>query len=174
MVRVAEKYKNYKLVQKGVRFITTIATDGKTIACDTRVSSGLNTYPARITKIHRVGDRFVGTCGDLWQTQMYVKYLLEDKPLPSKELKDFNALILDKDGTIYHVDTTFNELELTGPFAVGSGMDFAIGAMAAGASPKEAILIAGQYDPYTSPEALVYHVRELKKKEKKVKDAKGN
>lgn len=150
--------------------MTTVCTDGKTIACDTRVSSSNGgVYPARITKIHRVDDRFIGHCGDLWQGHMYLRYLIDGKP-PEKKLKDFNAIILDKDGTIYHVDPTLNELELTGPFAIGSGMDCALGAMAAGATPAEAVMIASRYDIYTASEVLVYHVRELKKKEKKAKD----
>lgn len=145
--------------------MTTVCTDGKTIACDTRVSSSGGIYPARITKIHRVGDRFVGHCGDLWQGHMYIKYLTDGK-VPEKKLKDFNALILDKDGTIYHVDQTLNELELTGPFAIGSGMDCALGAMAAGATPGEAVMIASRFDSYTAPDVLVFNVKELKKKAK--------
>ena len=151
--------------------MTTIATDGKTIACDTQVSSGNSgsKWPARVNKIHRVGDRYVGISGDLWQAHLFIKYLKDGK-VPEKKLKDISVLIVEKDGSIYHTDYTFNELQLTSPFAVGSGGDYAIGALGVGASPVEAIKVAAKYDAYTNNDVLVYYVKDLKKKPKKDPD----
>ena len=48
------------------------------------------------------------------------------------------------------VDDRFLEHPITLPFfAIGSGADYAIGAMAAGVFPDRAVQIAAQYDPKT-------------------------
>lgn len=42
-----------------------------------------------------------------------------------------------------------------GFYGIGSGSDYALGALAAGATPEEAVRIAGRYDTYTNQELTV-------------------
>lgn len=58
--------------------------------------------------------------------------------------------LFDTDHVVYHVNTHGNETDVTNmPWAIGSGCDYAIGAMAHGARPEEAIDIAARFDIYT-------------------------
>lgn len=146
--------------------MTTIATDGRSIACDTRITDGNFILPSRITKIHRVGDRYIGIAGLLELAPLYLEFLTTGKK-PDKKLKQFEAIILEKDGTVYSVDSSLSEIEVQAPYAIGSGGMIATGAMCAGASPGVSIEIAARFDAGTTNDVLVYKVSDLKRKPKK-------
>ena len=67
----------------------------------------------------------------------------------------FCALILNLDGTADWFDEDREMVRVMTPFAIGSGDDFAIGAMEAGASPEAAVVIAAKRDTGTGGEITV-------------------
>lgn len=72
---------------------------------------------------------------------------------PSKSgprVKDLFGLVLTAEREIYRFDNYRRWLKVEDKFsAIGSGMDYAMGAMATGATPKEAVKVAMTHDIYS-------------------------
>lgn len=122
--------------------MTVIATDGNSVAGDSYSTCQGQLLACR-QKVHRLKDgRIVGACGPTTDCVQLVQWLAEggDKPTLGDEV---TALILNGDGSVDWVD---NKLTIVSgnvlPYAIGSGGDIALGAMLAGASPKEAAKLA--------------------------------
>ena len=60
--------------------------------------------------------------------------------------EDFSALVLSPEGRVDYYCSKLMPVEFCLPQAIGSGADFAIGAMLHGASPAEAVAIACMRD----------------------------
>ena len=74
---------------------------------------------------------------------------MERLSLPDPDVRDFVALFLFR-GKVWVMHEEMCPVELPGPFAArGSGAHFAIGALAAGATPWRALSIVSQYDVNT-------------------------
>lgn len=131
--------------------MTTIAYDGKTLAVDSMTSC----------------DRFVNSRGTqkMWRnvgpfncvamagpTSRYPAILcwLEGgaDPLLWNPEWDAVAWVVDKSGRVYRYVSGYPE-SIEAPDADGSGAEFALGALDAGKSAREAIEIAAQRDFYT-------------------------
>lgn len=64
-------------------------------------------------------------------------------------LKDI-TIILIRDGVIYGMDHTLVLIPIDEPFrAIGSGGDYAMGPMACGKTPMEAVAVAARFEPNT-------------------------
>ena len=62
-----------------------------------------------------------------------------------------NSFIVAVRGTVYDVDSTLSwNTSDEGLYAIGSGYAYAIGAMATGYSPAEAVEVASRFDVYTN------------------------
>jgi ATP-dependent protease HslVU (ClpYQ) peptidase subunit len=140
--------------------MTTIATDGETMAAD-----GLSTVVGTIVrtkcrKILRLPDgSLFGGAGDSGQIATLYEWLC--KPVDERgdypQIKEVAALVLRRDGTALVFDNLSNghgdDVEF--PMAIGSGEQYALTAMDAGATPEEAIRIASKRDPHTGGEIQV-------------------
>ena len=137
--------------------MTTIATDGKSMAGDSLTTAG--THAVRhAPKVHRLKDgRIVGACGLTAECLKIVRWLDDggDKPDISDETE---ALVLGLDGTVCHIDHKFEMLEYDVPAGIGSGSDLAIGAILAGASPEAAVGIACVRDRHSGGDITVLHL----------------
>lgn len=130
--------------------MTVIAWDGKTLAADRRRTVGGT--PMQATKVRKVRDEgttreyLVGCAGDSFDCVQFIdtfKFGEWDRVKPV----DFAALIVDQDALIWFMGERPLVHQISLPrFAIGSGADYAIGAMAAGATALEAVRIASQYD----------------------------
>jgi ATP-dependent protease HslVU (ClpYQ) peptidase subunit len=95
------------------------------------------------------GKAFIGFAGDTNQIGRVLGWLYDTNNKPPK-LGAIDMLVLTDKKQIFHATTLRNWLEIHEPFfAIGSGMNFALAAMAAGSSPYEAVKIASKYDPWT-------------------------
>lgn len=131
--------------------MTTIATDGRSMAGDgQRAHRGTITNMAAI-KVTRLPDGSVfGRAGSVAYGDMVTEWLSTGGPAPEyKGDAGFSALHLRTDGTLYLIGEECLPSQIEAPYAVGSGMDIAIGAMRAGASPRRAVEIAIDCDPGT-------------------------
>lgn len=132
--------------------MTTIATDGKSMAGDGQVCDHFDTIVEMARrKVHALTDgRVVGCSGNSLDAAAYVDWLKsgKDGPCPIEDDR-FAALILHPSGDVYWVDHKGREAQTPPPCAIGSGQDYAYGAMAAGASPTEAVEIAATRDRST-------------------------
>lgn len=140
--------------------MTTIATDGKSMAGDTLTSAG-GCVTRFAPKVFRTADgRIFGCCGDSTESIKFGTWMIQGGDQPSLG-DNFEALVLNSDGTVDWWDNKFTPVRSMAPAAVGSGYQFATGAMLAGKSPKEAVEIAAIRDLYTGGEITVEHLDKL-------------
>jgi ATP-dependent protease HslVU (ClpYQ) peptidase subunit len=132
--------------------VTTIAWDGQTLAADAQATHG-DRITGHVVKVHRLGNGgLVAVLGFSPGAHQLLDWLKAGKPgeQPSAE----GALIHitpQREFVVY--EGGGSEPSPEAPFkAWGSGAALAIGAMAAGATAEEAVLIASHYDIYTSGE----------------------
>lgn len=130
--------------------MSTAAWDGRTLAVDTRCTSG--GLPYRVNKCCRLlsGSLFAGS-GSMAAYEAMRLWLDNSRTGARPDnLKDFTGLMIDLDSRIWLIDENSYQYEVFAPFiAIGSGRDFAIAAMALGKSALEAVQLACQFDIYT-------------------------
>ncbi|MBL8644021.1 MAG: hypothetical protein JNK21_08800 [Rhodospirillaceae bacterium] len=126
--------------------MTTIATDGKVMAADSRLT-GDYIDQFNSTKLYAVNGEIVGTCGTASEGLAYIQWLQDSKAAPKLSDK-FEALHLTRGG-IFSVDRNLVRIRVAKVSAIGSGCGYAMGAMLAGASPGKAVQIAAKLDPHT-------------------------
>lgn len=137
--------------------MTTIATDGKSMAGDGQRELGGTIVYSNAEKVQQLADgRIIGTAGDTGFGLAIVDWLEGRADKPAKEPEQgFSALVLAPGGKVSVIDRYGVELPVLAPAAVGSGMDFAIGAMEAGISPEASVRIAARRDPNTGGKITV-------------------
>lgn len=135
--------------------MTTIAFDGKTMACDTRVVCGDNYYNTD-TKIYENDFAVIGTAGDAGVGDI----LVGDRGIlvPKHYDYDFEALVFVKDTEkVYKVafykswDCALSSvIPVADAYAaVGSGAPYALAAMECGHSAPGGVHVASKFDPNT-------------------------
>ena len=135
--------------------MTTIAFDGKTMACDTRVVCGSNCYNTD-TKIYENDFAVIGVAGDAGVGTMLIDcpYILQARPYEF----DFEALVFVKDTEkVYKVafykswDCALSSVipVADGFAAVGSGSPYALAAMYLGNTATRSVTVASQFDTNT-------------------------
>lgn len=126
--------------------MTTIATDGKTMAADTLITAG-GQRVAHMRKVHQTNDGRIYACaGRCEHGTMFGKWLDDPQSEKPKLDDEFGALVMHRDGRVFHYTDLLEPVEFTIPQAIGSGGDIALGAMLHGASPVAAVQIAAQRD----------------------------
>jgi ATP-dependent protease HslVU (ClpYQ) peptidase subunit len=129
--------------------MTTIATDGKTMAGDgqTALAEGHVTVLTK-SKLHHLPDGSVIGCAgntvDILRAVAWLKSGREGKP---PKLAEVGILQLMPDGSLFYWNEELEPHQWDVPCAIGTGGELALGAMLAGASPKKAVEIACQRDP---------------------------
>lgn len=134
--------------------MTTIAFDGKTMACDTRVA-GDHIYNTD-TKIYENDTYVIGVAGDAAVGTMLIDcpYILQARPYDF----DFEALVFVKDTEkVYKVafykswDCALSSvIPIADSFAaVGSGAPYALAAMECGYSAHGGVAVASKFDVNT-------------------------
>lgn len=129
--------------------MTTIACDGKTMACDGQREHRGTVTNYQAVKIARLADgSLVGTAGDVGFGRAVVEWLDKKEGDPPKECGDggFTCLQLKPTGELLLGGEDCRMSEIAAPFAIGSGMDLAIGAMAAGLDAATAVSVACRFD----------------------------
>lgn len=126
--------------------MTTVCTDGKTMAAD-RLITGHGIKHGQFRKIAKLKDgTIVGMAGHPFVMDTLVAWLESDQSEPFDSKGDFECMILYTNGTVKCMDGDGRAYECGSPQAIGSGAPVAYGAMAAGATPIEAVQIAAKYD----------------------------
>lgn len=121
--------------------MTTIATDGKSMAGDS-LTSGSNTILRFAPKVLKAPDgRIFGCCGLVTDCLKFQAWMLNGGDQPELT-DDFDALILNTDGTVDWIDKNYTPVRYMVPHAIGSGSEYALGAMFMGADPAKAVEIA--------------------------------
>lgn len=141
--------------------MTTVAANKTTIASDLQYTYGQTRFKGK-TKIFdfpkekaqfvlRTDRAYAGVAGNADQIAHLVEWLHDGEPHSKvPKLKNLELLVLTGEGKLYWGKGLSAFLQIDEPFwAIGSGMDFAIGAMKRGATPLEAVKIAAKSDVNT-------------------------
>ncbi len=140
--------------------MTTIATDGKSMAGDGRTHLRGTITNDEAVKVERLRDgRLFGACGSVQDSTQVRNWLNDGGDKPQVD-DDFGALLLSTDGSIHWLSRKLEPEPASAPAAMGSGMDFALGAMLAGREPAFAVNIAAKRDVYTGGTITVLHLGE--------------
>jgi ATP-dependent protease HslVU (ClpYQ) peptidase subunit len=127
--------------------MTTIATDGRTMAGDGRITAHSEVLTDTAVKVHRLPDgRVVGVAGCSYSCIEFVRYMSEPGASRPQVDDEFTALVMHPDGRVEMMNARMVPLQIDTPIAIGSGADYATGAMLAGASPVRAVEIAVMKD----------------------------
>lgn len=152
--------------------MTTVAANRTTIASDLQFTYGNTRFKGKtkifdfpkpkaqfLLKTDRV---LAGVSGSATQIAHLVEWL-HDGETTSKppKIKKLELLCLTAEGKLYWGDGVTSFLQIDEPFwAIGSGMDFAIGAMKQGATPLEAVKVASKSDVNTGLGFQEFHLKE--------------
>lgn len=127
--------------------MTTIACNKDVMAADSQATA--SNRSSKVIKIFRVNGDIIGYSGTAEDGLIFAEWY-KNKTSPPELDSDFGALVLTGDGTIYEYGSKLMKMEVLEDFyAIGSGSDIAMGAMSAGADPKQAVKIAARFDVYT-------------------------
>lgn len=138
--------------------MTTIATDGMTMAADGRVTEGSEITQSGYTKIHRLSDgRIVGFTGNAFNDGVFLKWLADGEKgdLPAGLDNEFCCIVLTPGGEVSTYDEHGRKFIEQPPYAVGSGRKWARAAMELGKTPKQAVEFACRFDCYSGGEIKV-------------------
>lgn len=131
----------------------------RVIVSDTRCSD--DNSMVRVSKIRQIKTSLIGCAGG-WSEILYFWDKLGGKKVKDGVLHDqaeFCGIELARD-VIYMYDPSGRRYPIKDQFfAIGSGGPYALGAMAMGASPEEAVAIASRFDPATGPEIEVLQLK---------------
>jgi hypothetical protein len=143
--------------------MTTIAWDGESIAADRRACGNAI---MSVGKLFRLPDGSVlGGAGDYAEVVEVVAWVLDGcNPDARPRFADgegSSLLLARPDGTAYWLTWPYlRQVQINERFAAeGSGSQFALGAMAMGASARRAVQISAKFDPYTGGGVNVIKVR---------------
>lgn len=122
--------------------MTVIAYKDGIIACDSMVEKN-DCYVGNVKKIYEIDNFFVGCVGNLNFVQEFIKFL-QSKNFNDEFLKketSFEALVIDKiTGKVnVYTNSLYPAVFDSETAAIGSGCEFALGAMHNGASAVEAV-----------------------------------
>jgi ATP-dependent protease HslVU (ClpYQ) peptidase subunit len=127
--------------------LTCIAVRDGIIAADSQATGDFVEFTQ---KLYAKNGAIVGFCGLVTQGLVFVDwYFNRQKRKPSLEHEsDWSAIVLKKDGLEYW-DNSLRPFPVSEKFyAIGSGCQFAMGAMKAGCSAQQAVEVACALDPY--------------------------
>ncbi len=130
--------------------MTTIAWDSKILAADKRVCWG--TTPCETVKIFRRADgALYGASGEKKNTTRFLRWCADGCNEDVKPTLDesFSGILIEN-GQCFQFDKDLIKYHINKPFwAIGSGTDYALGAMAAGKDAIQAVEIAITLDVHS-------------------------
>jgi hypothetical protein len=152
--------------------MTTIAYRDGILAADTRAFSGSTQPIGEKQKIYRIkgGSCFGVSTPHPGLSEEIKDWFVEAKHLdhePQLNGREFDMLEIDRNGEVFFYHNSFVP---AGPlaaeyFAIGSGSEYAMGAMGYGASAVDAVAVAAVHDVWTGPTVTMIEVPKKTSKE---------
>lgn len=146
--------------------MTTIAFDGQILAADTRISGvSADSRFLKLYKIELPNDQILvmAGCGVAAAFAPSVAWFLNDGDPSRYPISEHKLItVMNKRGQsnprVVLVEGHGHRIALVGPQAEGSGADYALGALYAGASAIDAIKIAAKFDNATNDDIVALNV----------------
>jgi len=134
--------------------LTTIAYKDGVVAADSQRSSGYIRVGETVKIVQNAAGDIAGGCGSDAFCAAFQEWFLggEQTEMAKPETEEGSSgrgIIFRANGWIEELDGDGWSKIIATLYAVGSGRELAMGAMAFGATPEEAIAVAAEYDVYT-------------------------
>lgn len=129
--------------------MTTVAVKDNVIAADT-LATGDTTF--KVTKLFVTTKGVIGVAGAFGEALKFVEWYKDrrkKKPTFDND-SEFTALVLKPNGAVEMWDGALHPIPINQPVAIGSGAQYALGAMRAGVSAEEAVGVACTLDPHSA------------------------
>lgn len=126
--------------------MTTIIATRQGLFCDTKCSY---TVPFRVKKHTKIGGSLFAGAGDVDDIKRFFDWRQGDAEQPSFE-DGIDILEVCGEGIFLWGKKLVRLRVLNDVYAIGSGCQYAMGALAFGATPKEALAIAAKFDDQTA------------------------
>ena len=157
--------------------MTTIATRNGVMVSDGQVSFGDRIDQTNLKKVRKINGCLVGGAGRLSSVLQFFNWFEEwsnaqvvqgESPhvqvfIPENiDDEDFTGIVVFTDGVIFMYEGGKRCYEIVGAeyYAIGSGADFALSAMDAGASAEDAVKVAIKRDVFSGGELFIEHLDE--------------
>lgn len=150
--------------------MTTIVTDGKTIAADGRALIGFEITSATARKLRYVSaadgrpGMVVAFCGSAPLMDAVCRWLVAGAepnmvPRPAADADGWSALVLTADWPLRRITSTCPYFEpVRAPFGDGAGGDAALAAVLAGRTPRDAVEIVASRWTHTGGEIVALDI----------------
>jgi ATP-dependent protease HslVU (ClpYQ) peptidase subunit len=137
---------------------TTIAWDGTSFACDSqRTRTNSKIYTDHKIVFVKEQAAYVGIAGDCPQAEALIDYFRRTGAVTVERLKNIEVIMVYTDGRVlYYNEASDRPTAIEGPFAIGSGEDFALAAMYLGKTAEEAVRTAEALDIFTGGKIHTY------------------
>lgn len=152
--------------------MTTIIVHGDKMLCDGQITSGERIDSYNFKKIRKINGCVIGGAGRLSSVlaffdwfDTYSNSLSVKSSAPEVEIMipeginddDFTGLVMFTDGEVFLYEGGKRCYPVFNPnyYAIGSGADWALAALDAGATPEEALEIAKKRDVYSGGETFI-------------------
>lgn len=127
--------------------MTAIACRDGELATDSRITAGSMVVSDKRTKVHRLRDgSLVAWAGSVQDAELLLRAMRKTTKEKHPKLEDISALHLRVDGTLWEYEGEAWVKQDPGYYATGSGAPYALAAMDAGASARDAVKIAIKRD----------------------------
>lgn len=161
--------------------MTTVAYKDGILAADTLISYGTFSN-GNVNKIHRVSipqetgpdnQAMIAMTGVCWAIQPMIEWLemgASQDDIPHSLLQaagDFSCIMIESDGTVWEFNNGYFIRCGVEYHAIGSGQQFALGAMAAGVSAPQAVAAAMKHDKATGGDVTILSLDDLTTEVKK-------
>ena len=145
--------------------MTTICSDGITIAGDGLACWGDEPVSRADLKIEQRGNRIFALSGASAMLPALIKWVDEGAdvarvPAGIGPEVMWSLLVIEKTGVCAYVSKCPYASPMSYPISIGSGADYAMGAMHAGKTPREAVEIASKLDVWTGGDIQVIDIAE--------------
>lgn len=141
--------------------MTVIVSDGQTVAADGLVCAGDEPMVFDRQKIRAAGGVVIGFAGDDRFCEPVVDWYYRGcdpdtmPKTPDGEAHEWSFVVFKPDHvTTYHSKSVYPQ-NYPYPFAIGSGQDYALGALYAGATPEKAVRIAMRLNVHSGGKVTV-------------------
>lgn len=144
--------------------MTTIAFKNGTMASDSQMTGDFIDQK-KFDKVYRFGDVLVGVAGNVTWIMEFLEWLQcdDDTPYPV----GMGYALVYSEGELKCFEGDSHQAFVVGqPYAIGSGSQFAMGAMLSGASARKAITIACKLDELSGGEVQHRTISTRKRKRK--------
>lgn len=140
--------------------MTTIATDGITMAGDGKAVNDHITMSLEIRKVFRLPDgKVIGIAGSAAKAHYLVANYGSGVDIPESMFEDVEMLVIDGTDRVLIYEGSPVALTLKAPVAIGSGRQIALGALLSGQSPRASVAIAAERDIFTGGTIRTLKVR---------------